>query len=352
MHPSTGCCIMSAMPTALHSQKAPAVGNADDRKQRGLIHRRSSRALGLLVALAALVLVGFCSIAVGTKPISFATVLDSLFHYDSTLNDHIIVRSLRVPRTIIGLMVGVGARFVGRGDARRRPQPVGRSRHPRRQCRRRAVRRGRHLQLRHQQPARLCLVCLRGRRDRVSGCLCARIVGSRGRDAGEVGVGRRGDHRVLGVDHDRDHVARRRDPRSVPLLGGRLAGGPHRNDRRAAGAVHRGWHGDGAFVGSSTECAGVRGRCRPLARTKSRLGEDVLGGIGGVARRCGDRGGRPDRFRRADGSACRARDHWSRLSVGLAVLGGARADTSARFGHRRSHRCPSGRARRSASSPR
>ena len=128
LHPSTGCCIMSAMPTALHSQKAPAVGNLDDRKQRGLIHRRSSRALGLLVALAALVLVGFCSIAVGTKPISFGTVLDSLFHYDSTLNDHVIVRSLRVPRTIVGLLVGVALGLVRRGDAGRGPQPAGRSR--------------------------------------------------------------------------------------------------------------------------------------------------------------------------------------------------------------------------------
>ena len=71
------------------------------------------RVLGLIGALAALTLVVLCSIAVGTKPIAVRTVLDALFHYDATSNDHLIVRSLRIPRTIVGLMVGVALGLAG-----------------------------------------------------------------------------------------------------------------------------------------------------------------------------------------------------------------------------------------------
>ena len=71
------------------------------------------RVLGLIGALAALVIVVLCSIAVGAKPIALRTVLDALFHYDATSNDHLIVRSLRIPRTIVGLMVGVALGLSG-----------------------------------------------------------------------------------------------------------------------------------------------------------------------------------------------------------------------------------------------
>src|SRR5688500_12153130 len=71
------------------------------------------RVLGLIGALAALLIVVLCSIAVGAKPIALRTVLDALFHYDATSNDHLIVRSLRIPRTIVGLMVGVALGLSG-----------------------------------------------------------------------------------------------------------------------------------------------------------------------------------------------------------------------------------------------
>ena len=81
--------------------------------RRGLVQARSLRALGLVVALAALALVILCSIAIGSKPIPLSTVLDALFHYDSSSNDHLIVRSLRIPRTIVGVMVGVALGLSG-----------------------------------------------------------------------------------------------------------------------------------------------------------------------------------------------------------------------------------------------
>lgn len=53
-----------------------------------------------------LVVVGLGSIAYGSKPIPLGRVLDALFAFDGS-NDHLIIRSLRLPRTLIG--VGVGA---------------------------------------------------------------------------------------------------------------------------------------------------------------------------------------------------------------------------------------------------
>ena len=38
---------------------------------------------------------------------------DALWHYDATLNDHLIVRSLRVPRTVVGLLVGAALGLAG-----------------------------------------------------------------------------------------------------------------------------------------------------------------------------------------------------------------------------------------------
>lgn len=57
--------------------------------------------LGLLLLAGALL-----SIAVGAKSIGLGTVVDALRSYDPSLEDHVIVRDLRVPRTLIGLAVG------------------------------------------------------------------------------------------------------------------------------------------------------------------------------------------------------------------------------------------------------
>jgi iron complex transport system permease protein len=82
-------------------------------QRRGLIHRTSLRALGLVGATGLLAIATFASIAFGSKPMQFGTVFDALFHYNSALNDHLIVRSLRVPRTIVGLLVGAALGLSG-----------------------------------------------------------------------------------------------------------------------------------------------------------------------------------------------------------------------------------------------
>lgn len=64
------------------------------------------RAAGLVAALVLLLAVVLLSLAVGAKPIPVHAVLDALLHGGSS-PDAIIIRDLRVPRTLLG--VGVGA---------------------------------------------------------------------------------------------------------------------------------------------------------------------------------------------------------------------------------------------------
>ncbi|MFW0784488.1 iron chelate uptake ABC transporter family permease subunit [Gordonia sp. CPCC 206044] len=62
--------------------------------------------LGIVVGVGVLVAVCALSVAVGAKTIPLGTVWDALFSFDHS-PDEIIIRELRVPRTILGLIVGV-----------------------------------------------------------------------------------------------------------------------------------------------------------------------------------------------------------------------------------------------------
>jgi iron complex transport system permease protein len=73
----------------------------------------SARALGLLLALAALALVCVASLAVGSRSIAPATVVEAFTDSDGGNQEHFIVRELRAPRTMIGLMVGVALGLAG-----------------------------------------------------------------------------------------------------------------------------------------------------------------------------------------------------------------------------------------------
>jgi iron complex transport system permease protein len=98
----------------LNRRPAPAaVALQAQAPARGLFRRRSMRALGLLIAVVVLAAMLLLSVAYGSKPIPFGTVVDSFLHYDRSSNDHLIVRSLRVPRTEVGLLVGVALGLAG-----------------------------------------------------------------------------------------------------------------------------------------------------------------------------------------------------------------------------------------------
>jgi iron complex transport system permease protein len=82
------------------------------RSRRGVLRRGWTRGAGLAVAAGVLVAVALASVAYGSKPIPLDTVWDALWGFDGS-NDHLIVRSLRLPRTVIGLGVGAALGLAG-----------------------------------------------------------------------------------------------------------------------------------------------------------------------------------------------------------------------------------------------
>lgn len=76
----------------------------------GNLRRRRLFGLGLLLVL--LVLCCLASVAVGAKPIALSGVWDALFAPTGSEND-IVVRSLRIPRTELGLMAGAALGLAG-----------------------------------------------------------------------------------------------------------------------------------------------------------------------------------------------------------------------------------------------
>lgn len=68
---------------------------------------RPARRIGVIVALG-VVLLGatLASLAFGAKSIPPSRVIDAFTSFDGTNTDHLVVRELRLPRTIVGLLVG------------------------------------------------------------------------------------------------------------------------------------------------------------------------------------------------------------------------------------------------------
>lgn len=58
-------------------------------------------------------LLGLLSCALGTKNISLAESWAALASFDAGNNDHLLVRELRVPRTLLAVVVGAGLGLAG-----------------------------------------------------------------------------------------------------------------------------------------------------------------------------------------------------------------------------------------------
>lgn len=71
------------------------------------------RTIVVVALLTALVVVSIASVMIGTKSIPLSSVIDAFTHFDATNTDHLVVRNLRLPRTIIGLMVGAALGVAG-----------------------------------------------------------------------------------------------------------------------------------------------------------------------------------------------------------------------------------------------
>lgn len=72
--------------------------------------RRAELAAGLVCALS---LAALASLAIGSRPIPLAGVLDALWAYDSGNDLHLVVRELRLPRTLTALLAGIGLGLAG-----------------------------------------------------------------------------------------------------------------------------------------------------------------------------------------------------------------------------------------------
>ncbi|UYM04350.1 FecCD family ABC transporter permease [Solicola gregarius] len=78
--------------------------------------RRRSRTVligGLVAAVAVLFVVALLSVFLGTRSISPGQIFDTFFQYDSENTDHLVVWTLRVPRTLAGILVGVALGLAG-----------------------------------------------------------------------------------------------------------------------------------------------------------------------------------------------------------------------------------------------
>lgn len=79
---------------------------ADQPGVRSPLRRTSLRLVGVVVGIGMVVLLCFLSIAVGTRSISPDTTLQALISYDAQNTDHLVILNYRIPRTVLGLMVG------------------------------------------------------------------------------------------------------------------------------------------------------------------------------------------------------------------------------------------------------
>ncbi|HWA19850.1 MAG TPA: iron ABC transporter permease, partial [Devosia sp.] len=75
--------------------------------------RRALRIAGLgILALGFVTVIGL-SLAIGARPIALGGAIDALLHFDASNSDHLVVRDLRMPRTIVAIIVGVSLAVAG-----------------------------------------------------------------------------------------------------------------------------------------------------------------------------------------------------------------------------------------------
>ncbi|PID84933.1 MAG: iron ABC transporter permease [Chloroflexi bacterium] len=69
--------------------------------------------VGLFIAVILLILGVVVSVTLGAAEISAATVYEALFQYDETQFEHLIIRTVRLPRVVAGVIIGVGLAVAG-----------------------------------------------------------------------------------------------------------------------------------------------------------------------------------------------------------------------------------------------
>jgi iron complex transport system permease protein len=87
-----------------------ATAPATTRKPTSL---RSRRLTGLASSVVLLLVMVALSLALGARDVALGDVWNALFSPDSGNNDHLVVRDLRIPRTVIGIVVGLSLAIAG-----------------------------------------------------------------------------------------------------------------------------------------------------------------------------------------------------------------------------------------------
>lgn len=95
------------------STVTPHAGRAGSVTAPPLARRRRRLFLGFLVAVAVLVAVSVLSLMVGARTIAPADVLHALLHYSRSDADALVVVDSRLPRTLLGIVVGLGLGLAG-----------------------------------------------------------------------------------------------------------------------------------------------------------------------------------------------------------------------------------------------
>ncbi|SDF88771.1 FecCD family ABC transporter permease [Klenkia brasiliensis] len=89
----------------------PATGTRPER--RGLLRGPATRIGGLWLLLALVVVAAGLSVAVGTRAVDLGTVWHALTDPAATGDDVVVIRELRAPRTVLGILVGLSLGVAG-----------------------------------------------------------------------------------------------------------------------------------------------------------------------------------------------------------------------------------------------
>ncbi|TBU98526.1 FecCD family ABC transporter permease [Stutzerimonas kirkiae] len=87
--------------------------HAPGASQPKAFRQRHRHAWGLLAGTLLLFLIALASLAIGSRPIPLATTLEALQHADPHNDQHLIVRQLRIPRTLVALLAGLALGAAG-----------------------------------------------------------------------------------------------------------------------------------------------------------------------------------------------------------------------------------------------
>lgn len=76
------------------------------------LHSKNGKVAGLVLGVILLLIVNFLSLVLGYTDLTIHTVIDAFNHFDGS-NEHIIIQDVRLPRALIGTVVGASLAIAG-----------------------------------------------------------------------------------------------------------------------------------------------------------------------------------------------------------------------------------------------